>query len=269
MLKSLFYAALIMLMLSTQVLAFDHSHTEWDGLLKQYVLWDEKGVASQVDYAGFKRDEARLERYLDDLSKVSKEEFSGWGKSQQLAFLINAYNAFTVELILTRYPDLKSIKQLGSIFSSPWSKRFFHLLGKDRTLDEVEHEMIREPGVYDDPRIHVAVVCASIGCPGIRDEAFVAERIEPQLEDSLRRFLSDRSRNRYHAGRDRLQVSKIFDWYEDDFAAGFRKRHSLAAFLGDYAELLAGDKNTRQRIAAGQIRVEYLDYDWALNDLGR
>ena len=268
MLKSLL-TALFILLFSSPALAFDHNHAAWNELLQQHVQWDSKGVASQVDYAGMQRDEKKLQGYLDDLSAVYLSDFTRWNKAQQLSFLINAYNAFTVELILTEYPDLKSIKALGSFFSSPWSKQFISLLGKTRSLDEIEHEMIRAPGAYDDPRIHAAVVCASIGCPGIRDEAFVADRIDQQLEDSLRRFLSDRSRNRYNVETDRLQISKIFDWYGDDFAAGFRGHDSLAAFLGDYAEVLADDEKSRQRIAIRQAQIEFLEYDWLLNDLNR
>jgi len=245
--------------------AFDHSHSAWNQMLQRNVHWDSKGVASQVDYSAFKRQQAELDNYLAELSAVPLKTYMSWGKSQQLAFLINAYNAFTIKLILSKYPDLESIKDLGSFFSSPWKKKFFGLLGKQRSLDEIEHSMIRQPGAFDDPRIHAAVVCASIGCPGIRDEAFVAEKLDEQLEDSLRRFLSDRSRNRYNGKADRLEISKIFDWYGDDFI-DYRGYPSVAAFLGEYAELLADEKAAQLRIKAGDTPLDYLDYDWRLND---
>lgn len=245
--------------------AFDHSHATWNQLLQQYVHWDEKGVSSTVDYAALKRQPSELDKYLADVSAVSLKSYSGWQKPQQLAFLINAYNALTIKLILSKYPELDSIKDLGSLFSSPWKQKFFQLLGKRRNLDEIEHAIIRQPGVFDDPRIHAAVVCASIGCPGIRNEAFVAERIDTQLEDSLRRFLSDRSRNRYDAATDRLEISKIFDWYGDDFI-GYRGSRSVSAFLGNYAELLTDEKALQLRIKAGETPLEFLDYDWRLND---
>ncbi|PLX88595.1 MAG: DUF547 domain-containing protein [Desulfuromonas sp.] len=269
MLKKMAIGLVLVFLLCPSVFAFDHNHSNWNELLQKHVHWINQGVASQVDYAGMQRDEKQLQAYLDELSAAYWSDFSRWEKPQQLAFLINAYNAYTVKLILSDYPDLQSIKDLGSFFSSPWGKSFFTLLGKPRSLDEIEHQMIRAPGAFDDPRIHAAVVCASIGCPGIRDEAFVAERVDQQLEDSFRRFLSDRSRNRYNAQNDRLEISKIFDWYAEDFSSGFRGQDSLAAFLGNYAELLADDENARQRIAAGQVRIEFLDYDWALNDLKR
>lgn len=249
-------------------LAFDQSHSVWHRLLQQHVHWDDKGVASLVDYTALKQRQSELDTYLTGLSVVSWGEYVRWRKPQQLAFLINAYNAFTVKLVLSRYPDLESIKDLGSFFSSPWKKKFFSLLGKERSLDEIEHELIRQPGVFDDPRIHAAVVCASIGCPGIRNEAFIAEKLDTQLEDSMRRFLADRNRNRYNASTDRLEVSKIFDWYGGDFS-GYRSFPSVASFLGAYAGLLSDEKNVQLRIGDGAIAISYLDYDWRLNDYRR
>ena len=262
--KKLWLLGFVLFLLLPQVtFGFDHSHSRWDGLLKRHVHWDVKGVASTVDYAALKQ-HAELGAYLSELSAVTFKDYSAWSKPQPLSFLINAYNAFTVELILSKYPDIESIKDLGSFFTSPWKIDFFTLLGKERNLDGLEHKLIRQPGVFDDPRIHASVVCASIGCPGIRNEAFVAEQLDAQLEDSLRRFLSDRSRNRYNAKTDELEISKIFDWYSDDFS-GYRQHPSVAAFLGDYAELLSDNKNEQLRIKAGDTPLEYLDYDWRLN----
>ena len=242
--------------------AFDHSHAQWDALTTKHVAWLPGGHASQVDYAGFAQDRGKLKAYLDSLSAVRKNEYDGWSKPQQLAFLINAYNAFTVELILTAYPDLKSIRDLGSLFRSAWKRRFFSLLGAERHLDEVEHGMIREPGVFDEPRIHMAVNCASIGCPALHTDAFVAVRLDAQLEDSTLRFLSDRSRNRYDASSKTLHVSKIFDWYGEDFA---KQAGSVAAWLAEYADALADDPQAKQAIRAGNASVRFLDYDWRLN----
>jgi hypothetical protein len=160
---------------------------------------------------------------------------------------------------------VKSIKDLGSLFTSPWKKRFFSLLGQPRHLDDIEHGVIRAPGVFDEPRIHMAANCASIGCPALRPEAYVAEKLEAQLEDSVMRFLSDRSRNRVNAQSGRLEVSKIFDWYGIDFA----RAGSVEAWLARYADLLADDPQTRQALREGRLRLAFLDYDWALNDLKR
>lgn len=240
--------------------AFDHSHAQWGSLLHTHVSWITGGHASVVDYDGMQGDRKTLQAYLAALSQVTQQDYDGWTRAQRLAFLINAYNAFTVELILTRYPDLESIKDLGSLIQSPWKKRFFQLLGKPRTLDELEHGMIRAPGVFDDPRIHFAVNCASVGCPALRPEAFVPEKIDQQLEDGVQRFLSDRGRNR--ADSEALYVSKIFDWYGVDFAA---KAGSVANWLARYADQLTADPALQRRIREAKLPVRFLDYDWRLN----
>ena len=245
--------------------AFDHEHAAWTALLKAHVVWLPGGHESRVSYDGFQRDRPALKRYLDTLSAVKQSEFDGWSKPQRLAFLINAYNAFTVELILSRWPDLQSIRDFGTLFNNPWKKRFFELLGASRSLDDVEHGMIRAKGAYDDPRIHVAANCASIGCPALRDEAYVAQRLDAQLDDQMRRFLSDRTRNRYDKQSSRLEVSKIFDWYGKDFAQGYRGWTSVKQFLAQYADLLSDDPPGRERVRGQQVTLSFLDYDWALN----
>jgi hypothetical protein len=246
--------------------AFDHRHADWDNQLKQQVVVAANGVSSTVRYAGFKAQRAGLQAYLVALSAVTPAEYATWTKPQQLAFLVNAYNAFTIDLILTRYPDVKSIKDLGGVFESPWKKKFVRLLGSERSLDEIEHGLIRAPGVFDDPRIHVAVVCASIGCPMLRNEAFVAERLDGQFDDAMRRFLSDRQRNRFDAANGTLVVSKIFDWYQKDFEQGHRGIDSLKTLMARYADRLADAPAAQAELRAGRYKISYGDYDWALND---
>jgi hypothetical protein len=229
---------------------FDPTHAAWDALVKKHVVVLPGEHASQVDYAGIARDRAALKAYLDSLSRVPKAEFEGWTKNERKAFLINAYNAFTVEKILTRWPDIASIWDFGKIFGNPFKDDFFTLLGKPMTLDGIEHGTLRKPGTYDDPRIHYAVNCASIGCPMLREEAYVAPRLEAQLDEQAVRFLSDRTRNRYRDGR--LEVSKIFDWFEEDFVP-------YEKYFGQYARVLD--------YPGGPVPVEFLDYDWSLNAL--
>lgn len=239
---------------------FDHGHAVWDGLLRKYVAWVDGGHASRVDYRALAVDHAHLRAYLVGVSAVSRRDFDTWSRERRLAFLINAYNAFTVELVLTRYPDLASIRDLGSLLRSPWKKRFIALFGGEVSLDDIEHGLIRARGVFDEPRIHMAVNCASIGCPALRPEAFIAERLEAQLEDGVGRFLSDRTRNRADAKG--LHVSKIFDWYGADFAA---KAGSVARWLAPYAESLSDDARTREALRAARLDPDFLDYDWSLN----
>ncbi len=244
--------------------AFDHSHAAFTALLKKHVLLLDGGKASQLRYAGMATDAAALKAYTDSLSAVSSAAFAGFSKAQQMAFLINAYNAFTIELILTRYPKLASIRDLGSLLSNPWKPKFIKLLGTEMSLDNIEHDTLRAKGRFDDPRIHFAVNCASIGCPMLREEAFVADRLEAQLEEQTLRFMSDRSRNRYADGK--LQLSKIFDWYGIDFKSGYKGINSLPAFAARYANQLADTPADRERIKAGGLDIGFLDYDWKLND---
>ena len=261
--------AAILLAATQTAFAFEHNHAAWDALLKRHVVVAPDGDSSRVDYAGFDRDQNALHGYLDGLTAVTPTEYRGWTREQQLAFLINAYNAYTIKLVLTRYPGLESIKDLGTLLQSPWKKEFFRLLGAARSLDEVEHGLIRAPGAFDDPRIHFALNCASIGCPMLRGEAYVAARLDALLEDGVRRFLGDRSRNRYDPVSGKLEVSRIFDWYKADFERGGRGPASVAQFLARYADVLADEPAARAAVREGEAQIRYLDYDWALNDAQR
>jgi len=242
-------------MLSTAVAAFDESHGAWNELLKRHVVLIDGGKASRLNYAGMAQDRAAVQEYLRSLSRVSEGEFNAWSKPEQLAFLINAYNAHTVEKVLTRYPNLKSIWDFGRFFSNPFRDEFFSLLGSSMSLDGLEHGILRKR--YGEPRVHYALNCASVGCPMLREEAYVAGRLEAQLEEQAHRFLSDRSRNRVRDAR--LEVSKIFDWFREDF-------QPLERYLARYAEVLADGPQDRQKLAARALPISFLDYDWSLND---
>jgi len=246
--------------------SFDHSHAAWTALLKKHVVLLEGGKASQLRYAGMQADHAALKAYLAQLSAVTTASFDGYTKPQQMAFLINAYNAYTVELILTKYPKLESIRDLGSLLTKPWGIKNIPLLGSTMTLDNIEHDTLRAKGRFDDPRVHFAVNCASVGCPMLREEAFVPERLEAQLEEQALRFMSDRSRNRFNPTSGKLEVSKIFDWYGGDFKLGHKGIASLPAFASKYAVQLADAPADRERIKAQDVSVSFLDYDWKLND---
>jgi hypothetical protein len=249
--------------------AFDHSHAAWDALLKKHVRLISNGNASQVDYRGFAADRALLADYLKSLSAVTPAQYGGWSRAQQYAFLANAYNAFTIEKILTRYPDLKSIRDFGRVIGNPWKDEFFTLLGAKRNLDSIEHDTMRSPGVFDDPRVHVAVNCASVGCPMLGRDAFLAERLDAQLDDLLRRFMSDRSRNRYNAQSQTVELSQLFDWYRKDFEQGHKGFASLQDVVARYAEQLADSAEDRARLRTKTVPVKFIEYDWRLNDLPR
>ena len=244
---------------------FDHAHPAWDALTKKHVKWLPDNKQSRVDYAGLKADRSELKKVLDGLSAVPKPEFDAWSKPQQMAFLINAYNAYTVELILTKYPDLKSIKDLGSFVQSPWKKKFFKLLGEERTLDWIEHEQLRPN--YADPRVHTAVNCASIGCPALRNEAFTAARLDAQLDDGMLRFMGDRTRNRVKGGS--LEVSAIFKWFKGDFEQGHKGFNKVEDVFAKYAAQLSDDSGEQRQLRTRSLPVNFLDYDWSLNGVGR
>lgn len=254
-------------LLAGPAMAFDHAHAAWTALLRRHVVVQDGGKASRVDYAGFAQDHAALKAWLGAISAVTPAEYAAWTRTQKLAFLIDAYNAYTIEKVLTRHPDLKSIRDFGTVFGNPWKDKFFTLLGKPQCLDGIEHDLIRARGVFDEPRIHFALNCASVGCPMLREEAYEPDRLDRQLDEQVVRFLGDRSRNRFANGR--LEVSKLFDWYEKDFSAGYHGIQSVEQFLGRYAALLADGPADRKLIEEGRAKVRYLDYDWALNDVKR
>ncbi len=242
--------------------AFDHQ--QWNSLLQRHVTVIDHGQITKADYAGFAAERQGLKRYLASLSAISQVKFDNWSSTTQLAFLINTYNAWTVEFILTEYPDLTSIRDLGGFFSSPWEKEFIPLFGRTVSLDHIEHELIRGSGRYNEPRIHFAVNCASVGCPALRNEAYTAESLEQQLEQQTQLFLMDKSRNRLE--NDNLPISEIFKWYREDFEQGWRDAESLSEFLLLYPDALAIDSERQEKLLQGQISIEFLDYDWRLND---
>ncbi|HKJ66099.1 MAG TPA: DUF547 domain-containing protein [Desulfopila sp.] len=264
MLRLLIFPWFIVAVAATQTLAYDHNI--WNVLLDRHVQALDGGKVTAVDYRGMANDREMLAEYLQQLAGVSQKQFEALPGDDQLAFLINAYNAWTVELILTDYPDIDSIKDLGSFFQSPWEKRFADLLGKKRTLDEIEHDLIRGSGRYNEPRIHFAVNCASIGCPALKTEAYTGTALERQLEEATTLFLADRSRNRLK--EDTLEISSIFKWYREDFETGWRGADTLPQFLALYQDSLRLSDAESKKLAAGDIDIDFLQYDWSLNSIG-
>ena len=261
-----------------QASRFDHAHGAWDALLARHVKLAPDQRSSQVDYAGLAADRAVLAAYLTTLSAVSAAQYAGWARHEQYAFLANAYNAFTVEKILTRWPKLASIRDFGKVIGNPWKDRFFTLLGKPQHLDGIEHETMRAAGGFNDPRVHVAVNCASVGCPLLDRRALAgtsATALDAQLTDLMQRFLADRTRNRFNPQTRTLELSRIFDWYGDDFRAGgksflgYAGYASVAEVGSRHADLLADSEADRALLRSGQAKIAFLEYDWALNDTRR
>lgn len=233
---------------------FDHQHEAWTRWLGKYAKV--QGPVTLVGYKAARAEKSSLDAYTASLAAVSKAQYESFSQPQRLAFLINAYNAFTVKLLLDNEP-VSSIKDLGGLFSSPWKKKFFKLFGEEYSLDQIEHETIRKQ--FAEPRIHMALVCASKGCPQLRGEAFVSEKLETQLEEQVRSFLSDRERNRWDPKTGKLYVSKIFDWYGEDF---LKKDGSVGAFL---APRMGSTPQEQESIR--KAKISFLDYDWSLNEV--
>ncbi len=211
------------------------------------IKYNDKGI---VDYKGFKNEESKLDRYL----KILKEtDTNNLPREEQLAFYLNAYNACTIKLILSAYPGVKSIKDLGNIFRSPWKKKICSIDGDRLTLDHIEHGIIRPR--FKDPRAHFAVNCASKGCPPLRAEPYQGNILNQQLDDSTRTFINDPQRYRieYHT----LYVNEIFKWFSEDFD------NDIIGFYLIYAE---GDLKNFLESNKGKIKIDYYDYDWSLNE---
>jgi hypothetical protein len=234
---------------------FDHNHTLWNRVLHSIVTPD--GSRSHVNYAQLKINKKDLDTYLVAIENVTLSEFSTFSEKEKLAYLINAYNALTVQLIVDHYP-VKSIKDIGGFLSSPWKLRFFDLFGQKHHLDDIEHEMIRKN--FLEPRIHFALVCASTGCPGLRNEAYIAPKLEEQLENNATLFLEDPSRNRFDHETKTLYLSSIFQWYGSDFEKIFG---SLKAYL---APRLTKNPADQADLLSPQTKTSYLEYDWTLNE---
>ncbi len=221
---------------------FDHSGL--DRLLKARVDAD-----GQVDYGRLRGDSRELDAYLASLATVA---LSGLAPEEQLALQINAYNAFTLRLILDHHP-VASIKDIPS--GERWRARRFRLAGETLSLDDLEHQRIRRQ--FDEPRIHFALVCAARGCPPLRREAYEGSRLAEQLADQSRRMHQDERFVRFEAATGVLHLTHLYDWYGDDFR---KQAPSVAEYVG--RELPA----VRAALDAGvQVRVRWLPYDWSLN----
>lgn len=215
----------------------------WDSLLQTHV-----SATGTVDYPGFIADSLRLRAYLGHLSR--RHPNSTWTREEQLAYWINAYNAFTVDLICRHYP-VKSIKDIrpGIPFvNTVWDIKFIHIERATYDLNNLEHGIIRAK--FQEPRIHFALNCASRSCPKLRNRAYTPQGLNSQLEKAASEFINDPSKNRISA--DQLQLSRIFLWYGGDF----KKAGGVRAFVNRYSKTTSDKK----------AKMGYLDYDWRLNE---
>ena len=252
---------------------FDHLHPIYDSLLKKYVH------NARVDYRGFISSSEQFNTYLKQLGSVSEKDYVSWSREEKLAFWINAYNAFTIKAIIDHYP-IKSKLSLSSIIypknsirqiNGVWDKLRFQAAGKMVSLNEIEHELLRKK--FDEPRIHFAIVCASVGCPDLLSEAYRADKINSQLESQAVKFVNNTIKGaQINTVEEMVKLSKIFDWFGEDF---IDKYGSTELFKGRSAKEKAVLNFIREHIKSEEERfflgskhfkISYFDYDWNLNE---
>ncbi len=238
--KIILCIAFVLLVSTSLISQSDSLHSSYDEILKTYV---KNGL---VDYGQLKANRSSLDNYLQQLSRVSEREFNTWQENAQLAFLINLYNAATLQLIIDNYP-LDSIRDIGNFISGPWDQKVVSLFGEKITLDNVEHDIIRVD--YDEPRIHMVLVCAAIGCPPLLNEAYTASKLESQLEKQSRFYLRNSKGLVLRRSEGKVYLSSIFKWYGEDFDS-----------VRDFAQKYSG-----QNLEG--LKIDWIDYDWSLNDL--
>lgn len=248
--------------------AFDHGYTTYAEVLARHVRMP------RVDYAGLKADRGRLDRAVGEFNSPAATGEPGWSREQRMAFWINAYNAFTLRAIVDRYPikgswfslyPRNSIRQIDGV----WTKVKWHAAGRTVTLDEIEHKILRP--TFGDPRIHFAVNCASISCPPLAARPYRPETLDVQLDEAARQYLA--SPEGLHIEGNMLLVSSIFDWYGDDFISDRELVATDARDLKDRAILGVvikyGPTPAQMLARSGRARIDFLEYNWTLNDITR
>lgn len=232
--------------------AFDFS--DWDALLKKHVKTTtiDGVMLNAIAYKDLNTDPG-FKRVVDGLKTASLDVLKT--QEEKLTFWINVYNVLAVKVVVDNYP-VKSIKDVGSVFKAVWKRPAGVVAGKEHTLNEVEHEILRKMG---DPRIHVAIVCASVSCPDIRKEAYIAERLNEQLDDQMRKFLENSGKGlRIDEKKKRIYLSAIFKWFKEDF----EPRGGVISFVSQY--VASAQKKNFQEFGK---KIKYLDYNWDLNEL--
>ena len=211
----------------------------FDSLLQKNV--DKTG---RVDYQSLKNNETLLDNYLAYIQ--NNEPTKDWSSNKKKAFWINTYNAYTIKIILNNYP-LKSIRDIKIDGKTAWKIPFVKVGQKRYTLDQIEHEILRKK--FNDPRIHVGINCASVSCPRLWDFAFTEDNIASSLDNLMKVFINDTTRNKI--SKNNVALSEIFNWFSKDFI----KNGTIISYLNTYAAIKISEKAS----------IKYLTYDWSLN----
>ncbi len=216
------------------------SHDTWNTLLTKYV-----SASGVVNYAGIKNERTQLDTYLTSLSKGIAANAS---KNEKMAFWINAYNAFTVKLIIDNYPT-QSIKNLKG--GKPWDTKFISIAGNSYSLNDIEHNILRKE--YFDARLHFVLVCAAKSCPKLLNKAYTAQNLSAEMDNQARIFINDTSKNKITA--EKAQISELFNWYKDDFLKTADVKN-IQDYINKYSTTKVNSKTP----------ISYLTYDWSLNN---
>lgn len=247
---------------------FDHEYSSYARALATHVQ------SSRVDYAALKTARAGLDQVVREFDSAAARDVGGWTREQQMAFWINAYNAFTLRAIVDHYPirsgwftrlPRNSIRQIDGV----WTNLAWRAAGKSVTLDDIEHRILRP--AFRDARIHFAINCASISCPPLAADPYRPATLDAQLDAAARRFLGSAEGVRLDG--DTIWVTSLFNWYGDDFVAAYAplvpgtRPAKERAILG--AVVKYGPPDIAARARNGTPRIDFLDYNWSLNDVAR
>lgn len=247
------------------------NYDDYMAVLKAYV--NDKGM---VNYKQLKANRAKLDTFVRELSGLDPATYATWNTRDKIAFWINAYNGLTLKAIIDNYPikssffrsriyPKNSIRQISGV----WDEKKFKLMGTERTLEQIEHEILRKQ--FKEPGIHVALVCAAMGCPPLRKEPYVGEMLEEQFDDQARHFLANQKKFQIDRKEAKVSLSPIFNWFAGDFANKYAPKKNLgrhdkeeSAVLNFIASYL--DKEQKDYVLSGEFKIKYLDYDWSLNE---
>jgi hypothetical protein len=247
------------------------SYADYGAVLKKYV--DDNGL---VNYRGLKSDRKALDTLAASIARLDPKTFAGWSEQDKIAFLINAYNALTLVAIIDHYPiewsyirsvrfPRNSIRQIAGV----WDEIRFPVMGRKMTLDDIEHRELRAK--FNEPRIHMALVCAALGCPILRNEPYTGAKLNAQLDDQARKFMKNPKKFRVDRKEGRVYLSSIFKWFGDDFAKRYGTKEKFKKF-GDSERAVLNFVSTylrpeeKQYLENGTFSIEYLPYDWTLNE---
>ena len=243
----------------------------YDSVLKTFV--NEKAM---VDYGKLKAQRRQLDAFAGAMNRLTSDTYEKWSEKDKIAFWLNAYNGLTLKAIIDNYPIKSSffrsrIYPKNSIRQIPgvWKKISFKVMGRKMTLGHIEDGILRVK--FDEPRIHMAMVCAAMGCPPLRNEPYQGDKLDEQLDDQTRRFLGNSAKFKIDRTKNTLYLSSIFDWFAGDFVIKYGPKKNIgkhdkkeSAVLNFVAPYLAEPE--KNYVLAGKFKIKYLQYDWSLNE---